>query len=555
MKILLTGNTADELKPFVAVLKERHKLSVAIGKDKVLQIINDKGLPDILAAHDSIAHETEYLKNSVPILILDKTDNIEQKIEDCLLAHDKSQKDAAVFFGLLETIAMTAEFRGEYRPSHAKKLYECVKLLCGLIKNSGKQLDITEKDAERIVIGSILHDIGCIAVSDSVLLGKQIYDENDTTEMHRHVLAGKNIAETMHARLGENLVFAPQIAHSHHEKWDGSGYPDGLKGLEIPLCARITAAADVYCALVSSRGYREPFSHDEAVAVIAFDGGAGLDPDICGIFLENAEKFRKIALMYAENDAEVSAAAIGMDGIPLLIAEDQEINAEMLKAKLESLGFRADIAENGRQALRMLENNHYAAVLTDINMPIMDGVTLLKNIRQRYGAIKVFAVTGDDDVKTDTSFGFDGHLKKPVDGTALASVLSCFGKTAVSSVRLDTELSADIDFSELESVINDREKVIKLYDNFIISAESEIMMLKQAAETLDAERCAKHAHTLKGASSTAGAKEMGKICASAEDYFRNNDFTKADKLINDIIDIFARVKIEVKNRYECTDKY
>ena len=122
------------------------------------------------------------------------------------------------------------------------------------------------------------------------------------TEVKTHALIGFSALELASFRLGNNsfLKYAMELARNHHEKWDGSGYPDGLSGEEIPLSARIMAVADVYDALISKRTYKPAFSHERAVALIREARGTHLDPDIVDVFLEFNEEFRSIAAEYAD---------------------------------------------------------------------------------------------------------------------------------------------------------------------------------------------------------------------------------------------------------------
>ena len=100
------------------------------------------------------------------------------------------------------------------------------------------------------------------------------------------------------------MKFAKEIAYTHQEKWDGSGYPKGLKGEDIPISGRLMALADVYDALISKRPYKKPYPHSEVINTIKISSGKHFDPDIVDAFLELKEEFRKIALKYADFDAE-----------------------------------------------------------------------------------------------------------------------------------------------------------------------------------------------------------------------------------------------------------
>lgn len=189
------------------------------------------------------------------------------------------------------------------------------------------------------------------------------------------------------------------------------------------------AIADVYDALISKRVYKEPYHHQKALAIVNEGRGSHFDPDMIDVFNEIADDIRKIALAYADHDDERKMLLKGMKDVNILIVEDQEVNAEVLMKQVELLGFKVDVAANGREAVRLMSNEFYIAILTDINMPIMDGYQLLEFIRKKYGQIAVIAVTGEtESIDSDKAFrkGFDGYIKKPVNQSELRSVLECY---------------------------------------------------------------------------------------------------------------------------------
>jgi putative two-component system response regulator len=121
--------------------------------------------------------------------------------------------------------------------------------------------------------------------------------------MKLHTTLGRDAIESAEARLGRTVPFlkcAKEIAFSHQEKWNGTGYPQGLKGDEIPVSARLMALADVYDALISKRVYKEAFSHEMAVAIVVEGRGTHFDPDIVDAFISIQEEFREIALRFAD---------------------------------------------------------------------------------------------------------------------------------------------------------------------------------------------------------------------------------------------------------------
>jgi len=157
-----------------------------------------------------------------------------------------------------------------------------------------------------------LHDIGKFSLPDAVLMKTGPYTPQEFEIMTTHASAGRDAIAAAEARLpmpSPILACAREIAHSHHEKWDGSGYPQGLKGDDIPVAARLMAIADAYDALTQRRAYREPVAHEDAVAAIRAARGTHFDPDACDAFAEIADVFYSIAVRYADSSDALRAAA------------------------------------------------------------------------------------------------------------------------------------------------------------------------------------------------------------------------------------------------------
>ena len=143
-----------------------------------------------------------------------------------------------------------------------------------------------------------MHDLGKIAVDDRVLRKQGRFTSEEYAEMKKHSAEGSRIVKQILEGVEEAdfVEIAANVAHYHHEKWDGSGYPEGLKGNEIPLSARIMAVADVFDALVSKRVYKDAMPLDKAFSILIQDSGKHFDPEIVVIFLnlrKNVEKYLK----------------------------------------------------------------------------------------------------------------------------------------------------------------------------------------------------------------------------------------------------------------------
>lgn len=151
-----------------------------------------------------------------------------------------------------------------------------------------------------------LHDIGKVGVRDEILLKSAELSSVEFEEMKKHTLLGRDALRSAVEQLGDNsfMRHALDIIYAHHERWDGSGYPEGLRGEQIPVLGRIMAIADVYDALVSRRVYKPPFSHQRAVRIILDGRGSHFDPQMVDAFSSIAHTFKNIAEEYADSAEE-----------------------------------------------------------------------------------------------------------------------------------------------------------------------------------------------------------------------------------------------------------
>ncbi|WP_080805901.1 response regulator [Desulfamplus magnetovallimortis] len=207
----------------------------------------------------------------------------------------------------IESMGTLAEYRDPETGGHIKRTRNYVKRLAQhLSKNPKFEHLLDEKAIDILYKSAPLHDIGKVGVRDNILLKPGRLTEEEFEEMKLHTVYGHDAILINEKKLGEGsfLSVARDIAHTHQEKWDGSGYPRGLKGEDIPLSGRLMALADVYDALISKRVYKPPFSHQKAVEIIKEGRGSHFDPDMVDAFMEIAEDFRQIALEYADCEEE-----------------------------------------------------------------------------------------------------------------------------------------------------------------------------------------------------------------------------------------------------------
>lgn len=194
-------------------------------------------------------------------------------------------------------LAKLAEYRDEDTGTHLERIREYSRMIAlELAMKPEYSGYITDDYVEDIYNSAILHDIGKVGVPDAILLkpGKLTHDEFEIIKTHT-TLGGEALKTVENQIEGQTfLTLGKEIAYFHHEKWDGTGYPKGLKGTDIPLSARIVALADVYDALTSKRVYKEAFSHEKARGIIVQGRGSHFDPDVVDAFITHEDEFRKI---------------------------------------------------------------------------------------------------------------------------------------------------------------------------------------------------------------------------------------------------------------------
>ncbi len=164
---------------------------------------------------------------------------------------------------------------------------------------------LTDESIQLLFKSAPLHDVGKVAIPDSILLKPARLNADEWIIMKGHCAAGRHAIVTAARELVENersfLGFAAEIAYGHHERWDGSGYPQGLSGDNIPISARLMAVADVYDALTTKRVYKDAISHDESVRMMAAERGSHFDPDVLDAMLSIRDTFKEIACRYHDD--------------------------------------------------------------------------------------------------------------------------------------------------------------------------------------------------------------------------------------------------------------
>ena len=200
---------------------------------------------------------------------------------------------------ILRTVAELVECRDDTTGGHIERTQNYLRILIdALAEKDLYREEVLSWNREFLLQSSQLHDVGKIAIRDCILQKPAKLTPEEFDEMKTHTSFGIKVIEKIQENTSEAtfLEYAKVFASTHHEKWDGSGYPSGLKGTDIPLQGRLMAIADVYDALISERPYKKPFTHDEAVSIIKKGSGSHFDPNLVEVFLEQEDKFREVAI-------------------------------------------------------------------------------------------------------------------------------------------------------------------------------------------------------------------------------------------------------------------
>jgi len=371
--VLVVDDTPDNLSLMAGLLKDHYRIKLANSGDKALRVVQSEEPPDLILLDIMMpgmngyevmaALQADTRSAQIPVIFLTAmaaSENEQQGLEMgavdyitkpinpsiCLArvrnhlrlkaAHDYHRDQSA----LLEkevakrtaevvalqdvTISMMgslAETRDNETGNHIRRTQRYVLALAKHLKDHARFRDyLTEHQINLLFKSAPLHDIGKVGIPDRILLKPGRFEPAEFEIMKTHCRIGRDAIEHAEHQLGfsaDFLVCAKEIAYSHQEKWDGSGYPEGLSGDAIPTSARLMAVADVYDALISRRVYKEGMSHEKARAIILEGSGQHFDPDVVAAFVALEEQFRAIARQFADTDADMAAKAEQLEAIAI----------------------------------------------------------------------------------------------------------------------------------------------------------------------------------------------------------------------------------------------
>ncbi len=357
--ILVVDDAADNLALLTALLKDKYRIKVANNGERALKIAATAPPPDLVLLDVSMPGLDGYevcrrLKadaatRDVPVIFLTSRTEVEdeqtgfdagavdyiakpisavimlKRVQTHLML--KSARDVlkdqkafleqeverrvrevlAVQDVAIMAMASLAETRDNETGNHIRRTQNYVRALAIKLKPHPRfRSELSDEAIDLLYKSAPLHDIGKIGIPDHILLKPGKLTPEEFEIMKTHTTLGRDAIVAAEKNVGVPVSFlryAREIAYGHQEKWDGSGYPEGLTGDDIPLSARLMAVADVYDALISKRVYKRAFTHEEAVDLIQKGRLMHFDPDIVDAFLEIAGEFREIARRYADPEA------------------------------------------------------------------------------------------------------------------------------------------------------------------------------------------------------------------------------------------------------------
>jgi putative two-component system response regulator len=444
-------------------------------KEPIHLVITDWDMPEMNGLELCRAIRTEDFDGYVFIIMLTGRDSGKQRIEglhggaDAFLTKPLNPDELLVSLKTAERIlaletrdlamfalAKLSESRDPETGAHIERVQSYARLLAQYLSTTDRHYGLIDTEFVRLIYQtSPLHDIGKVGIPDSVLLKPGKLNDQELQIMRTHASLG---AQTLEASLQrfpnvQFLQMARDIALSHHEKWDGSGYPQGLAGTKIPVAARIVALADVYDALTSRRVYRDAMTHMQAKMLIIRERSAHFDPDVVDAFLAVERQFISVRERFRDDEREERSREAISDAKQqqeqqkppndcALVVDDDPVVREMLLNFLNVHGIEAMVCRDGVEALAMLETFQPRLIISDWEMPGVDGLELCRRVRARVGADHVHFIlltvhTGTEQLKRAFDAGVDDFLAKPFNDAELMARI----RTGLRAIGLYDELA------------------------------------------------------------------------------------------------------------------
>ena len=275
----------------VTDVKEKIRAFKSGGVDYITKPFSVQEIQARVKTHLTISHYREQLKQ------------YNQELENIVAkkAEEVYESQIATIFAL----AKLAENRDNDTGRHLERVQSYAQLLTGEMRKNAKfSNQINDHYEANIYHATPLHDIGKVAIPDNILLKPGKLSPEEFEVIKTHTVIGAETLKSVQSQYPNNsfINLGMEITYTHHENWDGSGYPRGISGNQIPLSGRIMAVADVYDALRMERVYKPSFSHEKSLGILISGAGTQFDPDIIEIFRANNQKFESLSMDFNESD-------------------------------------------------------------------------------------------------------------------------------------------------------------------------------------------------------------------------------------------------------------
>ncbi len=241
------------------------------------------------------------------IMEQDRTESVrlEQKLKESFERIKETQS------ATIRGFAWLTEYHDKETGRHLHRIQEYTRVLSSYLRENPRYTSyITDSYIEDLCLSAILHDVGKVGVETSIIVKPEKLTADEYSRMKEHARIGGDALSAVDSEIRQEsfLTLGKEIAYHHHEWWDGTGYPEGRRGDQIPLSARIVAVADVYDALTTERPYKRAFTHEESVAIIGKERGTHFDPEIVDAFLKHHGTFNRIRLFneFEENPEKIA---------------------------------------------------------------------------------------------------------------------------------------------------------------------------------------------------------------------------------------------------------
>jgi len=299
IRLLKEGKYADIPVIFLTALgnEEMELKGLSLGAiDYIIKPFSAPLLLKRIEVHLLVEEQKRELNKQKRELLL-FNNNLTQMVEE------KTKTVVELKNAILSTLAEVVEYRDGLTGAHILRTQKYIKALFDAMKISAIYKDeVADLDEELVLLSCQLHDVGKIAIKDSILLKPENLTQDEFELIKTHAAFGEKVIQKLKEKTSDSdfVEYARIFASTHHERWDGKGYPNGLHYENIPLLGRIMAVADVYDALVTDRPYKKAFSHEKAVQIIVEGKGTHFDPALIDLFETINGEFEKIAEGYRE---------------------------------------------------------------------------------------------------------------------------------------------------------------------------------------------------------------------------------------------------------------